>query len=453
METRRRLFIASCLPLVANGMAFAIATDIMGDYERFLRLSKTEVALALGAGSILGVAVQFFGGAILDFLRIGRALWVAFAFHILGITTVVFALDGWWLATGWTFMAVASNMVEASINPLVASMYPEKKTHMLNVLHAWWPGGIIIGGLLAFGLTIVLNFVKASSPWLADHSWQIKMATVFVPVLAYAVLIFGQQFPMTERAQRGVSTRAMYMEIFRPGFLLLMLCMFLTASIELGPNRWVGVFIKDITGLEGVLFLVYTSVLMFVLRHFAGPLAKRISSFGILIASSVLSGLGLLWMGYASGNWVMLAASTVFGVGVTFFWPTMLGVTSEKFPRGGAFLMGTMGAAAGLFLAYVTGPAMGWLHDHYTQKALAPALTAQIVKDGKIDASAVDKLSKDQQKDLDHAHHQAASMTFRIMAIPAAVLIIPFTGMMILDRRRRGRPRADAVLPTSGSSA
>ena len=261
MDNRRMLFVASCLPLVANGMAGAISTDIMGDYEHFLGLSKLNVALALGAGTALGVAVQFCGGAILDFLRIGRALWVAFAFHVLGITTIVFAQGYFSLAAGWTFMAIATNMVEASINPLVASMYPEKRTHMLNVLHAWWPGGLILGGLLAFGLSELFDHLKGW-PWLAAHSWQIKMAFVYLPVIGYAVLIFGKQFPKTERVQTGVSAKAMYREILRPGFLLLVFCMFLTASVELGPGRWVGVFIKDIIGIRGILFLVYTSGLM-----------------------------------------------------------------------------------------------------------------------------------------------------------------------------------------------
>ena len=452
MYNRRRLFIASCLPLVANGMASAICTDVMGDYARFLHLSKADTAWAIGAGSIIGVGVQFFGGALLDFLRIGRALWLAFAFHALGIATIMFSQNGWWLAIGWTFFGMAGMMVEASVNPLVAAMYPDKRTHMLSILHAWWPGGLIIGGLLAYGLSELFTLMP-SSPWLAEHSWQIKMAFVYLPVVAYAVLIFGQEFPTTERVQLGFSTKGMYLEILRPAFLVLLFCMFLTASVELGTNRWVGVFIKDIIGIRGILYLVYTSGLMFVLRHFAGPLVKRMSLPGILLVSSVLSCVGLFWMGSTSNWWMMFCAATVFGVGVTFYWPTMLGVTAEKFPRGGAFLMGAMGAGAALFLSYVTTPGMGWLHDHYSLQEIPQPIAVKILKDGKVDDFKVEDLPPAEKTVVDRARQHAASITFRYMAIPAAVLIVLFGGMFVRDRRRRGGSLTSGGLPAGGPGA
>jgi len=328
-------------------------------------------------------------------------------------------------------------------------MYPDRKTHILNVLHAWWPGGLIIGGLAAYGFSAVLKAVDAPRG-LVEASWQIKMGFVVVPVVFYAMLLLGQKFPKTERVQAGVPTKDMFREALRPMFLLLVFCMFLTASVELGPNRWVGVFIEDMIGMRGVLLLVYTSGLMFVLRFFAGPLAKRISPIGILVASSFLSGLGLLWLSYSRSAVTVFLAATVFGVGVTYYWPTMLGVTSERFPKGGAFLLGMMGAAGGLFLSYVTIPGMGKLHDHYTLEHLSPAVAAKVVVDGRV---SEEKLKATGEEDpeavemVEEARRVAAATTFRIVAALAGVLLVIFGAIFLHDRARGGYRQEVLITP------
>jgi len=448
LDNRRRLFVASCAALVANAMAFSIRTDIMGDYARAFELTMAKVGAAVSLGAIVGIAVQFLGGALLDVVGIGAALWLACAAHVLGLSTLIFAQGFWGLAVGWLFLGVASNLIEAAINPLAATMYPEKKTHVLNVLHAWWPGGLIIGGLLAFGFSEVLKLANAPKG-LVDASWQIKTAIVFLPVAFYAFLLLGQKFPKTERVQAGVSTAAMFKEAMRPMFLVLVFCMFLTASVELGPNLWVGVFIEHMIGMRGVLLLVYTSGLMFVLRFFAGPLAKVISPNGILLASSVLSGLGLLWLSYATTALTVFLSATVFGVGVTYFWPTMLGVTSERFPKGGAFLMGIIGAAGGLFLSYVTNPGMGKLHDHYTLENLPAAVAAKVVVDGRVSEQREAALPPLEKASVEEARRIAARTTFRVVAGLCAVLLVVF-GIMTLHDRARGGYKQE-ILPAGAA--
>ena len=437
MDNRRRLFVASCVALVANAMAFSIRTDIMGDYARSFQLTMAQVGAAVSLGAIVGIAIQFLGGALLDVVGIGTALWLACAAHVLGLGTILLAQGFWGLAAGWLFLGAASNLIEASINPLAATMYPEKKTHILNVLHAWWPGGLIIGGLAAYGFSEILKLTNAPKG-LVDISWQLKTALVFLPVALYALLILGQKFPKTERVQAGVSTGAMFKEAIRPMFLVLVFCMFLTASVELGPNLWVGVFIEHMIGIRGVLLLVYTSGLMFVLRFFAGPLAKWISPNGILLGSSVLSGLGLLWLSYSDTGLSVFLAATVFGVGVTYFWPTMLGVTSERFPKGGAFLMGIIGAAGGLFLSYVTNPGMGMLHDHYTLQNLPPAVAAQVVVNGRVSEDREAALPASERASVADARRIAARTTFRFVAALCAVLLVVFGAMTLRDRAKGG---------------
>jgi MFS family permease len=159
----------------------------------------------------------------------------------------------------------------------------------------------------------------------------------------------------------------MWREALNPIFLLLFAAMWLTAATELGPDQWFPSVMSALTGLQGILFLVYTAGLMFVLRFFGGALAHRISPIGMLIGCSVLSALGLYWLGSLSPGVspvIAFAAATVFGVGKTYFWPTMLGVTSEQFPRGGALLIALMGGAGMLSVAIAL-PAIGGTFDKY----------------------------------------------------------------------------------------
>jgi MFS family permease len=423
---RRRLFVASCLALVTNAVAFSVCTDIMGDFERVFHLSKAEVGAAVSWGALGGCLVQFVGGAVLDFVGIGRMFWLAFVTHTVGLGLVIGAQGFWSLTAGWFVLSIAGNIVEATVNPLAATMYPEKKISIMNVLHAWWPGGLIIGGLLAFGFSHLLDATGASETVKAN-SWQIKMGFALVPTLLYAVLISGQRFPQTERAQAGVPASQMLREALRPLFLVLVFCMFLTASTELAPNRWVGVFIQDIVGIRGILFLVYTSGLMFVLRLFAGKVTHTLSPMGILIASSVISAVGLLALSYTSSMAGVLVAATIFGIGVTYYWPTMLGLTAERFPKGGAFLLGIIGASGGLFISYVTIPGMGLLHDHYTLNALPAEVRAEVVdkEKGLIDDKKVEVSDGNVKTSVNQARSHAAKVTFRWVAvIPAALVLI-----------------------------
>ena len=153
-------------------------------------------------------------------------------------------------------MGLSQGLVEGVINPLVATIYSDQKTNWLNRLHAWWPGGMVIGGLLAVAMTTALN-----------ASWQLKLATIMVPAVIYLVMALTLNYPQTERVQSNVSTRQMWAQVAKPLFILLFVCMWMTAAAELGPDQWfptvMGALVPQ---LQGVLFLVYTAGLMFVLR-------------------------------------------------------------------------------------------------------------------------------------------------------------------------------------------
>jgi MFS family permease len=278
---------------------------------------------------------------MLDSLGMRNLLYLAFALHIVGVLGFIVAPSYTMMSLTMLLAGFGNGLVEAVINPLIATMYPEEKTHKLNVLHAWWPGGLIIGGLVGY-------LMKQ-----ANLSWQMQMGVILIPTVVYGVMIFGQQFPLTERKASGVSFGEMLKTGLNPAFLLLIGCMMITASIELAPGQMVSSVLEKTAGMDGILILVYGSALMFVLRYFAGPIAHRISPIGMMWASVALAAGGLFLLASATTPAMAYVAATVFYVGVCFMWPTMLGITSERFPQGGAFTMGLMGFAGQFALGLV----------------------------------------------------------------------------------------------------
>ncbi len=205
------------------------------------------------------------------------------------------------------------------------------------------------------------------------------MAMILVPAVIYLLLALSPKYPRTERVQSGVSTREMWREAARPLFVLLFCCMWMTASIELGPDQWFpSIMSALVPQLQGVLYLVYTAGLMFLLRTFGSGMSQK-SPIGTLLVCSGVAAVGLYWLGDLktgpANPQAALMAATVFGVGKTFLWPTMLGMTAERFPRGGALTISLMGGA-GMASVAVAVPIMGVCIDRYGQGAALQMMAA-----------------------------------------------------------------------------
>ncbi len=193
-------------------------------------------------------------------------------------------------------------------------------------------------------------------------SFQMKLGVVVLPAIIVLIMSLGVKYPPTERAAAGLSTGSMFKELLNPMFLVLFLSMFLTAASELAPGQWVDLALSRTVGMPGILLLVYVSGLMFLMRHFAGPLVHKLSPIGVLWFSSLGAALGLVALSYANSPAMGLLAATLWGTGVCYMWPTMLATASERFPRGGALLMGLMGTAGTLSIQFVL-PKMGSIYD------------------------------------------------------------------------------------------
>ncbi len=394
---RDQLFLASRIALIATGMTFAFRAALEGVWGTEFILTKEQVGWIFAPAFWGFTLAMIFGGPLCDVIGMKRLLGLAFICHIAGIITYLVAKDATTLFIGTILIGVGNGTVEAACNPLVVSLYPDNKTTMLNRFHVWFPGGIVIGGLLSYFIMEKMHL-----------DWRILISLLFIPVLIYGFMSWRLDFPKTERVQKGVSTMKMFTSCLNPLYLIMILCMFMTAATELGTGTWIGALLSG-ANVSGILVLVFINGLMALGRSFAGPVVHRLNPNGMLIFSAIFACIGLLLLSHASG-YAAFAAAFVFAAGVCFFWPTMLGFVSEYLPNTGALGLSLMGGA-GMFSTSLIIPVMGKWFDQAKAKAIVDGVDA-------VKAEAV-----------------AGSETFMKVAIMPAILVVVFILIYIARRK------------------
>lgn len=324
-----RLFTAACMALTVTSMTFAIRAGMITDLGKEFNLTDTELGWITGMAFFGFPVATTLGGFFVDSLGMKRWMWVAFAAHLLGLVLTILAGGFWSLFLSTFLIGFANGMVEAVCNPLVASMYPNNKTAMLNKFHVWFPGGIVIGALLS-------TFMKSMG--IVGVS---QVAIIIIPTLIYGYLFFGQVFPKTERVTSGVSYSDMFSACATPLFLFMLFCMFLTANTELSTTQWIDKLLGN-AGADPLLILALVNGLMALGRFFGEGLIHKLSPQGVLLGSSIFAVLGLYLLRTTEGG-MLYAAAVIFATGVCFFWPTMLGFVSENVPKSGAMGLSLMG--------------------------------------------------------------------------------------------------------------
>ncbi len=359
---RSQLFVASCLALLVTSLSFGIRAGILGRLGVQFELSAGELG-TIAATAFWGFPLAvILGGFVVDIIGMKRLLIVAFVFHLAGILLTVFAGGYWSLFISTLCIGIANGTVEAACNPLVATIYADNKTTKLNHFHLWFPGGIVIGTLLVYFLDK------------AGISWQIQVGLMAIPTLIYGYLFSKLDFPVTERVASGVSAGEMYKSLLNPLFIVMIILMFGTAITELFTGQWIDVLLKNVSD-NAILLLTIETGIMVIGRGFAGPVVHRFSPTGVLLISAILSAVGLYLLGHSSGNMLFVGA-IVFGMGVCYFWPTMLGFVSENLPKTGAVGMNLMGGA-GMFAVSVYTVFMGEYYDKLVSGKLPAGDTSE----------------------------------------------------------------------------
>ncbi len=362
------LFWASFFTLIAAGIGFSVRGFILKDWGNQFGFTQSELGGITGGGLVgFGVAIIFFS-FLADRFGYGKLMLIAFLLHVSSAVVTfaaapIYGMYGkegayWCLYAGMWLFALGNGTCEAVINPLTATLFPKDKTKWLNILHAGWPGGLILGAVIG------LAFGQIDTP----IRWEIKLGIFLLPVLIYGALMFNRVFPDSEATASGVSTGTMLVSLITPILFFLFLMHALVGYVELGTDSWITNIservLKD--GTTALLAFVWTNLLMFILRFFAGPIVHKINPVGLLFISAVLGTIGLFLLGQPSTNTVLLyfGAVTIYGVGKTFYWPTLLGVISERFPKAGALALGISGGIGMISAGMLGGPGIGYKQDY-----------------------------------------------------------------------------------------
>lgn len=407
------LFTAAVANAIRGGASEAMKAELF-DPTQAAR-SGELIASALG-NAFLGFAISLLIiSPLLDKIGAKRIILFAAACFVAGPALILFApsagsfdavyglLTAGMIATGFGWGAT-----EGSINAITTTMYSEDKTGKLNVLHAWWPAGMIVGGLLC-----VLLFG-------AGLGWRTLIALIMLPGVALAIWAMRHEFPQTESTTQGVTFNEMMAEPFKhPGFWIFPAIMFLTAATELAPGAWVQVALTETVGMQGVILNVYVAAIMFAMRHFAGPLEHRFSDMGLLWFSTIPAAIGLYLLSTANSPVTGLLAATLWAFGVCFMWPTMLAAIARRYPRSGSWGIGIVNFSGALAI-YLVLPEIGKIYDN-----------AKIAKAGGQAAfEAMQPGSAGMHEVLVHA----AEVSFKTISVIPVILFFVFGVVWFLER-------------------
>ena len=477
----RRIFWGSFIALIACAFGFVVRTLIIGDWATEFGLSETQKGEILGVGFWPFAFSIFIFSLAIDKIGYGRAAAIGFVLHLSSTIILVTANSYDALYWGTFIFALSNGTVEAYINPVVATMFHKEKAKWLNILHAGWPGGSVLAGIIAIAMTTA--------------SWESKVALTFVPTIVYGILLFGCKFPQSERVQAGVSYREMlsdfgglgaFISVFlisiqifsivkpegwtpldnaiyalipgviagaafgfsikslgQPVFFILCLLMIPLATTELGIDSWSAELMEpamaDI-GLEAGWVLVYTMGIMTVLRFFAGPIVHKITPLALLAGSAAIAALGLVFLSKATAIGI-LAAATVYGVGKTFFWPTMLAVVAEKFPKGGALTLNSIGGVGMLGLG-IGSLFLGQIQDESISKALTAKGESyeQLLQEPQagvlgeyqaLDSEKVEAASEEDQAIVEETQATAKKDALMTAAVFPLIMLLAYIGLVM----------------------
>lgn len=532
--------------LIATAFGFVVRTQIMGDLAADFKFSETQTGELMGAWFWpFGVSIILFS-LVIDKIGYGNAVIFAIVCQmtssILGIYSKSYG--GFYAAN--VIGALGNGTVEAVINPVVATMFSKDKTKWLNILHAGWPGGLVVGGVLAIELPKMIGpQVPDWAVQIGLHSlWQFKLALVFIPVVLYALLIIGCKFPINERVAAGVSYRSMLKEagllswlvatslivlevtrvfeemgyIFvgqtwnevlyhldipnlgtwditkkiavkialigvpsilffayvlslgRMLFFFLVIIMIPLATTEIGTDGWITELMKgEMAGVSKLVgfeidagwVLVYTSFIMMVLRFFAGPIAHKFSPLGLLAMSAAIAAVGLFALSKSAGM-MILGAATLYAFGKTFFWPTMLGVSSEQCPKGGALTLNMLGGIGMIGVGIIGNPLLGNIQDKFKDRALLednPALHAKIAGAEKVsvfgtyrplDASKIKDLPEADRKFIEEIGERSKKNALSTVAIFPCFMLVCYIILILYFKAKGGYHAQELVTPGHG---
>ncbi len=367
MIKREKLFWGSCLALLTTAFAFTVISGIAFTVKQEFALTNAQLGVFTGVFFIGFTISQVIFSPLCDIIGMRWIVRGAFVGHVAGALLIMTA-QGYGIAVaGSLCCGLGAGLVEAGCNPLVAALYPDNKTSRLNHFHMWFPYGNLIAA-------IVLTLVFAN----IGIGWRGQLWLVMVPALGYGIMMLVEKFPPTEGVSAGVSVGESFKALFAPIMIVMMPMMLLTASMELPPSSWVPP-VLEAGGINGLLVFGFVFGIMGTLRLLAQPVVRVLSPTGILFFGSILAVGGLYLFSMAETTGMAFATAAIWAVGIAYFWPTMLGLVSERNPKSGALGLGVMGAI-GMLASFIVTPWLGGVADQKGHSRLPENTTLELLR-------------------------------------------------------------------------
>lgn len=354
-----RLFYASCFALITTAFSFSIRAGILTQIGDELMLSATQLG-TINQMWFLGFPIaMILGGIFYTSLGPKLIMQVAFLCHTVGILLTIFSTSYEILLLSTLLIGIGNGCTEAACNPMIADSYSGNDFNkMLNRFHMWFPGGIVLGALSS---NVMTNL---------DFHWKSQIWFIMIPTLIYFIMFWGQSFP--KPAKEASSLGANFKAMGNPLFILIFILMALTAISEFGPQNWVGPILEN-AGASPMLILALATGIMAVGRYFGGPIVKKLNTTGVLLGSAIFAFAGLYLMTQLEGSMLYLATA-IYGIGICYFWPNMLGFVGENIPESGALGLSLVGGM-GMFSSSIFQPIIGGWIDKAKAEVTATGLS------------------------------------------------------------------------------
>ncbi len=359
------LFNGSCFAVITTAFTFSIRAGILPQLGEQFNLTAEQLGF-INLMFFLGFPISMIiGGLVYHTFGPKNIMKAAFVAHTIGIVLTIYAGGYAGLLISTLFIGFGNGCTEAACNPLIADAYAGSKLDkMLSRFHMWFPGGILLGALISKFMT---DF---------GFGWQAQMWITMVPTVIYAVIFYGKTF-VTKSAIQNISLGGNFKAMLSPLYIFLFICMALTAITEFGPNQWVSVIMSN-SGASPMLILALTSGLMAIGRFFAGPVVKTLGQTGVLLASAILSAIGIYMFSVVTGP-LAYVATVIFALGVCYFWPVMVGAVAKRVPLSGALGLSIVGGV-GMFSTAIFQPVIGSWIDSARATNTAAGLTGNALE-------------------------------------------------------------------------
>jgi FHS family glucose/mannose:H+ symporter-like MFS transporter len=350
---RRVVFGSAALGMLLFGIGLIILGAILPDLRIRHSLSDVEAGTLFSILPVGIIAGSLLFGPVCDRYGYKMLLAVSAALMFAGFEGLALTHEVWVLSVAVFIIGIGGGALNGATNAVVADISVTGKGADLSLLGVFF-------GIGALGMPLLLGTLRRSFEFET-----IVAATGFI-ALAAAVIFLFVSFPPA-KMNEGISVKQIGALIKDITILLIALFLFFQSAFEGLVNNWTTTYLMEAVEAPQNAALMGLSMYvagMTVMRLLIGSIFRKVQSRNLLYSSFILTFIALII--FRSAGSIIPAAGGLFllGAGLAASFPTMLGLTGNRYPdlSGTAFSFVLVIALLGnMIINY----AMGQVAEHY----------------------------------------------------------------------------------------